>query len=71
MERWKERVNHSPPSAAPGKVGKLGVLKEAFLQFMLRKPMLGFVSPAYAFSGIKMPYRCKGDCRAKQLPQDY
>lgn len=53
-EGGKEVLNHLLPGAAPDKVGKPGVWKEALLQFMLWKPMLCVGSPACAFAGIKM-----------------
>lgn len=70
-EGGKEVSNHSPPRAAPDKVGKPGVWEEVLLQFMLWKSMLCVGSPAYAFAGIKMLYRCNGDSKANWLPQDY
>lgn len=70
-ESGKEVLNHSAPGAAPDEVGKPGVCKEALLQFMLWKSMLCVGSPASAFAGIKMLYRCKGDSKANWLPQCY
>lgn len=68
---WEGGSKPSSPEAAPNRVGKPGVWKEVLLQFMLWKSVLFVGSPACAFAGIKMLYRCKGDSKANWLPQGY